>query len=133
MNLSEFIVIELSIVVAIFGILVAGFSHNFAKLFITINPKYSEGARTGVVYKLSHKGMIWKTWEGEMHVGAMSSNGQGMAIPVAWAFSVVDPPVIEKLQRASEKGVRVTVEYNEARLRCIREGESEYLAVGVKE
>lgn len=36
---------------------------------------YSEGERTGDVYKFSRKGLIYKSWEGEMYLGGVHSTG----------------------------------------------------------
>lgn len=36
---------------------------------------YSEGQRTGDVYKFSKKGLIYKSWEGEMYLGGYHSSG----------------------------------------------------------
>src|SRR5262245_59606988 len=48
---------------------------------------YSEGERVGVIVKFSHKGVIWKSWEGEMHLGGARAGGDG-AVPNLWHFSL---------------------------------------------
>ena len=68
-----------------------------------------------------------------MNVGGMSSDGNGMAVPVVWKFSVKDQSVIDAILRASEKGSRVTVKYDQAFIRKFTEGATEYLATGVVE
>lgn len=35
-------------------------------LFISGCLEYSDGQRVGIVTKFSQKGLIWKTWEGEL-------------------------------------------------------------------
>ena len=71
-----------------------------------LNYTYSEGERVGYARKLSNKGWVCKTWEGEISmtnsVGAQES---------MFAFTVRDPKVVEKL-RALE-GKQVTILYKE--------------------
>jgi hypothetical protein len=71
-----------------------------------LNYTYSEGERVGYARKLSHKGWVCKTWEGEISmtnsVGAQES---------MFAFTVRDEAVVEKL-RALE-GKQVTILYKE--------------------
>jgi hypothetical protein len=71
-----------------------------------LNYTYSEGERVGYARKLSNRGWICKTWEGEISmtnaVGAQEST---------FAFTVRDPAVVEKF-RALE-GKHVTILYKE--------------------
>jgi hypothetical protein len=49
---------------------------------------YSSGTRTGIVVKLSHKGFVFKTYEGELNLGGLSE-GDGTIMPNhIWNFSV---------------------------------------------
>lgn len=49
---------------------------------------YSSGARTGVVIKISKKGYLFKTCEGELNLGGFSE-GDGTIMPTRiWQFSV---------------------------------------------
>lgn len=76
------------------------------------NPDYSEGVRVGTVYKLSNKGLIWKTWEGEMNLGGATSV-EGRAAPNVWAFTVVKPELVKPIEDAAEKGYPVKVHYKQ--------------------
>mgnify|MGYP006784434439 CR=1 FL=1 len=62
---------------------------------------FSDGIRTGELIKFSHKGYIFKTWEGELSQGLSSSQ--------KFAFSVMDnePEVIEQLKNNQGKFVRI--------------------------
>jgi hypothetical protein len=62
---------------------------------------YSDGNRSGELIKLSHKGMVFKTWEGEI--------SQGIAGAQIFKFSVLDSDkkVIEDLQKLEGKYVKV--------------------------
>ena len=72
----------------------------------TLHYTYSEGERVGYARKLSNKGWICKTWEGE--ISTTNSVGAQESI---FQFTVRDPAVVEKF-RALE-GKQVTVLYKE--------------------
>ena len=67
---------------------------------------YSEGERSGVLQKFSHKGWVCKTDEGELAMSTVP----GVA-PVIWEFSARDKDVIPQLRAAI--GKRVVVHYTE--------------------
>ena len=67
---------------------------------------YSEGERSGVLQKFSHKGWVCKTDEGELAMTTVP----GVA-PVIWEFSARDKDVIPQLRAAI--GKRVVVHYTE--------------------
>lgn len=125
-----FTLVELMLVVAIIGLLIGIVVPNLR--LITIMPSYSSGERTGVVVKLSKNGMFYKTWEGSMNVGSMSTDGQGIAVPTVFDFSVSDESVVQKIQESSQAGKKITLFYNQALIRSFKEGETNYLIVGVK-
>jgi hypothetical protein len=66
---------------------------------------YSDGIRSGELIKISHKGVIVKTWEGQI--------SQGISGAQIFEFSVLDKDqdVIEKLQEY--QGEYVKLEYTE--------------------
>ncbi|MBZ0327062.1 MAG: 6-phosphogluconate dehydrogenase [Altibacter sp.] len=68
------------------------------------NVTYSEGTRAGELIKFSNKGMLFKTWEGEI--------SQGISGAQIFAFSVLDKEehVIKKLQEYQGKFVKLTYE-----------------------
>jgi len=63
---------------------------------------YSEGVRSGELIKISYKGVVIKTWEGEI--------SQGISGAQIFAFSVEDnqKDVIDKLQKYQGRYVKVT-------------------------
>ncbi len=65
---------------------------------------YSEGTRSGELIKFSHKGVIVKTWEGEI--------SQGISGAQIFQFSVLDKhdDVIRKLQEYEGYYVKLTYE-----------------------
>ena len=65
-------------------------------------PNYSDGSRIGIVTKLSHKGMLFKSWEGEMLI-ALPVSVAGTTQPEKFAFNVDDKAVdaVEKAMKMS--------------------------------
>lgn len=63
---------------------------------------YSEGTRAGELIKFSHRGVLIKTWEGEL--------SQGISGAQIFSFSVLDKnnDVIEKLKEYQGSFVKVT-------------------------
>lgn len=66
------------------------------------NSTYSEGVRSGELIKVSHKGVAFKTWEGEI--------SQGISGAQIFSFSVMDnqEKVIADLKEMEGKYVQVT-------------------------
>ena len=66
---------------------------------------FSDGTRSGELIKFSHKGYIFKTWEGEL--------SQGLSGSQKFAFSVMDnqPEVIAQMK--ANQGKFVKIEYFE--------------------
>jgi len=73
---------------------------------VVLKWNYSVGERAGWVQKLSRKGWLCKTWEGEMAMVSMPG-----AIPEKFLFTVRDPAVAESINQVM--GKRVTLHYEE--------------------
>jgi hypothetical protein len=73
---------------------------------IALSFSYSEGTRTGFVQKLSRKGWVCKTWEGEMAMTAQP----GVA-PTLFAFTVRNDSVASAI--TAIEGKQVTLSYEE--------------------
>jgi hypothetical protein len=67
---------------------------------------YSKGERAGWVQKLSKKGYVCKTWEGEMAMVSLPGS-----VPEKFVFTVWDDKTAEELNRLM--GKRVAVYYEE--------------------
>jgi hypothetical protein len=76
---------------------------------IALGYTYSTGTRTGYVQKLSRKGWVCKTWEGEL---AMAT-APGVS-PEIFTFTIRDDSVATALTADMGKG-RVALEYDEHR------------------
>ena len=75
---------------------------SYTVFFINLLYTYSEGYRAGELVKFSHKGIIFKTWEGEI--------SQGVSEAQIFKFSVEDKEtkVIKDLQDFQGKDVKLT-------------------------
>lgn len=95
-------------------------------IWIALHWSYSEGERTGYVQKLSKKGWICKTWEGEIAMVNMPG-----ATPEKFLFTVRDEEVAAQINDAA--GQRVTLHYRQHKLipsACF--GETEYFIDGLR-
>lgn len=73
--------------------------------WFTLSWSYSEGERAGYLEKISKKGWLCKTWEGEIRlVGAPG------AMTEKFAFSVRDDKIAKQLSDAAGKRVVITYE-----------------------
>ncbi|HLT51826.1 MAG TPA: hypothetical protein VKZ93_07705, partial [Arenibacter sp.] len=61
---------------------------------------YSTGQRSGELIKISHKGVLFKTWEGEI--------SQGVSGAQIFSFSVLDDEAIAKLKEYQGSYVNLT-------------------------
>jgi hypothetical protein len=88
---------------------------------------YSAGTRTGFSQKLSQKGWLCKTWEGELAMATVPG-----VMPEKFAFTVHSDSLAAAIQ--AMEGKRVTLRYEQHRFlpnSCF--GETEYWATGVEE
>lgn len=91
--------------------------------WITLSWSYSEGERAGYLQKLSKKGWLCKTWEGEILLSSMPG-----AIPERFAFTVRDEAVVRQLQAAMGQRVQLTyAQHKGVPTSCF--GETEYFVV----
>ena len=70
---------------------------------------YSSGTRTGVVIKVSQKGFIFKTYEGELNLGGFSQ-GEGTIIAKnIWNFSIQknDTAIYNTITRSEGRQIRL--------------------------
>ena len=73
--------------------------------------EYSTGYRDGVVQKFSTKGLLYRTWEGELALEGFGAGGEKQNV---FAFSVdeADPEIVKTLQ-SLPPGERVRLHYVE--------------------
>ena len=96
-------------------------------IYIALNWSYSTGERAGFLQKVSNKGWICKTWEGELSLVAMPG-----AAPEKFLFTVRDEAIAQKISAAA--GKRVTLNYEQHKgLPSTCFGDTDYFVVGVTE
>lgn len=94
---------------------------------VVLNWSYSAGERAGFMQKLSTKGYICKTWEGELQLVAMPGS-----MPEKFLFSVRDDAVAARINATMGKRVALTYEQHiGVPTSCF--GETEYFVTDVKE
>jgi len=78
---------------------------------------YSTGARHGVVSKLSYKGVVCKSWEGELVMGGLRNNTDSDGVTSIGAnifeFSVTSEAVVSDLINAQASGAPISLTYNQ--------------------
>jgi hypothetical protein len=86
----------------IFIVLVALLSTFFGWYAFVFKVPYSEGFRSGELIKISYKGVLFKTWDGEI--------SQGISGAQIFPFSVLDDDqeVIEELKNLQGQYVKLT-------------------------
>jgi len=77
-----------------------------AWVWVTLNFSYSNGERAGQLQKISRKGWVCKTWEGEITMPT-----QPGIPPQIFQFSVRDETVAQKLLKVA--GQRVSLSYEQ--------------------
>jgi hypothetical protein len=113
----------LLVVLAIPVLAAAGFA---AYVYGALHVNFSSGERSGFVQKLSKKGWVCKTWEGEMAMVSMPGTA-----PEIFLFSIRDDAVADKINR--NMGKRVALSYEQHKgvpTTCF--GETDYFVTDIK-
>ena len=86
---------------------------------------YSTGVRAGVVMKISKKGYIFKTYEGQLNLGVNQD---------PWAFSVDRnrKDIVKQLEDAAANNEHVQLHYEEKFVQYAWRGDTEYFVVKVE-
>jgi len=114
-NLLRFLVLPLVVLI----LLTMGWT------WLTLHWNYSEGERAGYVQKLSKKGWLCKTWEGELALVTMPG-----AIPEKFIFTVPEDAAAARINALA--GERVVLQYQQHKFipsSCF--GDTEYFVVDV--
>jgi len=92
----------------------------------TLTYNYSDGERAGYVQKLSRKGWICKTWEGELALVNLPG-----AMPEIFHFSVRDDDVAKRIQQSVGKRVALSYEQHIGiPTTCF--GDTQYFVIDIK-
>lgn len=112
-KLKKYLLISLAVVIVIW----------FTYYFIC-GMTYSEGTRSGVLTKVSKKGYVFKTFEGELNVGGLNQ-GDGTIMPASiFKFSVEGEAIYNQLEK--EQGKKVVLHYKERIKAFFWQGETNY-------
>lgn len=115
-----------SFLTALLGLFVLVSAIFAAYTWIALHWSYSEGERAGFMQKLSKKGWVCKTWEGELSLIALPG-----AAPEKFLFSVRDDDVAAKINQ--HVGQRVSLTYEQhIGLPTTCFGDTEYFITAVK-
>jgi hypothetical protein len=100
------------------GIFLAGWI--YWKYFFT----YSDGSRVGLLQKFSRKGVLFKTYEGELILSSVTGTNNVVLASEKFYFSVVDKNLAVKLD--SLQGQRIVVYYKQKNAPLFWKGETPY-------
>lgn len=92
---------------------------------ITLNYSYSAGERAGYIQKISNRGWVCKTWEGELAMANLPG-----AMPQIFEFTVSNDAVAHEIEQRA--GQRVSLHYEQhvgVPTSCF--GDTEYFVVGL--
>lgn len=93
---------------------------------------YSEGVRSGVLMKISKKGVVFKTHEGQLNIGGFDQTSD-IGVSNVWEFSVRNDEVLQELEAAMDNSQRVKLYYNEKYMILPWRGDTKYFVVEVEE
>jgi len=91
---------------------------------------YSEGFRAGLIQKVSYRGNIFKTYEGEMILSSVQSKTDVALASEKFLFSIVDKNTATKLEQL--QGKYVVVHYHEKNGIFPWRGDTKYLVDSVR-
>jgi hypothetical protein len=114
----------LFIVLTFFFLVVSGYI--YWSFFFT----FSDGYRAGMLQKFSHKGNIFKTYEGEMVLSSVQSNKNVTLASEKFLFSVADKDVAFQLDTL--QGRNVIVHYTQKNNTLPWRGETTFIVSSVK-
>lgn len=123
-------IVELLVAVCIVAIVVVALIVPIIGYFGGFYADYSDGVRVGELYKVSQRGLIWKSWECELKLSDFGLRGKGSGDNWnnVFAFSTRDPEIGKKLERLA--GRRVSVFYTQWFCKPISQ-DSAYTAIKV--
>jgi len=113
----------MKVVVAVAVALIVGLA---GFTWLTLHWSYSEGERAGYVQKLSKKGWLCKTWEGEMAMVTMPGT-----VSEKFYFTIPDEALAQKLN--ADVGKRMALHYQQHKWvpsSCF--GDTEFFVTGLR-
>ena len=99
--------------------------------FLWGNYTYSEGTRAGDLIKISRKGYVFKTHEGQLKLGGIDLHNEDEGLSDTWSFSVQDQAIVNQLEKL--QGKKVVLRYCENNYAMPWQGDTDYFIVAVEE
>ena len=94
-------------------------------VWVTLGYTYALGERAGYVQKISKKGWLFKTWEGELAMANLPGT-----MPQIFSFTVRNDSIAHVIEQNAGKQVSLTYEQHRGvPTSCF--GETEYFVIGV--
>ncbi|MEN0046779.1 MAG: hypothetical protein AAF806_06970 [Bacteroidota bacterium] len=94
------------------------------------NYTYSEGTRAGNLIKISKKGMVFKTYEGQLKLGGIDLNNEE-GLSDTWSFSVKNEAIVAQLEKL--QGQKVILRYKEINQSMPWQGDTNYFIYAIEE
>lgn len=91
---------------------------------------YSDGTRAGTLIKVSHKGVVFKTFEGQLNMGGFQPDAQSGIVGNIWEFSTAKSSIYKQLQQA--EGEKVKLHYRQRYRAFAWQGKTEYFVYKVE-
>jgi hypothetical protein len=91
---------------------------------------YSDGYRAGLLQKFSHKGSIFKTYEGELILSSVTGRSDIVIASEKFFFSVTDKKLANQLDTL--QGRNVILHYKQKNAALIWKGDTPYYVDSVK-
>ena len=98
-------------------------------LYLYFNYTYREGSRAGMLVKVSNKGYVFKTYEGELNLGGINPLPGNTIANNIWKFSVKDDSIGELLK--SKEGQMLRLHYKEKVRNMPWQGDTKFFVDGV--
>lgn len=119
-------VVKKKVLGGIGALIVAALLLSAAYTYGALHWTYSSGERVGYVQKLSKKGWLCKTWEGELTMAPIPG-----AIPEKFFFTVPDDAVAQLVNRGLGKRMSLSYEQHKG-VPTVCFGETEFFVVQAK-
>ena len=96
--------------------------------------KFSDGYRSGKIMKVSERGVVFKTWEGQMDLQTFGAvKDKSNMVTETFKFSIVDDPeLIKELEDAALAGERVNLHYYERYIIIPWRGDTKVFVTGIE-
>ena len=86
-----------------------------AFMFTSCSENYSNGERIGTITRFSNKGIVWKSWEGNLNITQTGMNSSGEPFEFSMDNDKDQPKIKETIDSAAQHGWKVKVIYKQVR------------------